>query len=74
MYDLVECYSFEHDFVEEESAAELKERATEMLVEEPEISGRGNIVWNAKVVHVSVLPACFKKHVDSLIKEEDKEN
>lgn len=68
MYDLVECYSFEHDFVEEENATELKERATEMLVEEPEKSGRGNIVWNAKVVRVSVLPSCFTRSLILLSK------
>lgn len=51
MYCLVEWHSFEHDFVEEDGAAKLPEPVTEMLVEVPEKSGRGDIVWNAKVSH-----------------------
>lgn len=42
--------SFEHDFVEEEGATELKKPSTELLSKERS-KGHGNTVWNAKVRH-----------------------
>lgn len=50
--------SFEHDFVEEEGAAVVKEPTTKILAEEPAQSEGGNIVWNVKVGHFSVLSHC----------------
>ena len=48
---IVEWSSFEHDFVEEEKATELKEPSAELLAEAPTKSEHGNIVWKAKVNH-----------------------
>lgn len=38
--------SFEHDFVEEESA---RDSSSKLLVGQPTGTGQGNTVWNAKV-------------------------
>lgn len=41
--------SFEHDFVEEESATEPRDSSNKLLVGQPPNSLQGNTVWNAKV-------------------------
>lgn len=41
--------SFEHDFVEEERAAESNDSQTKVSAEEPSNLERQNVVWNAKV-------------------------
>lgn len=41
--------SFEHDFVEEESATEPRDSSNKLLVGQPPNSEQGNTVWNAKV-------------------------
>lgn len=41
--------SFEHDFVQEESAIEPRDTSTKLLNGQPPNSEQGNTVWNAKV-------------------------
>ncbi|XP_062111555.1 protein SHORT ROOT IN SALT MEDIUM 1 [Humulus lupulus] len=45
--------SFEHDFIEEESASGSKKDSTNLLSEESSKSGHGNILWNAKFILMS---------------------
>ncbi|KAF7828032.1 cell division cycle and apoptosis regulator protein 1 [Senna tora] len=48
--------SFEHDFVEEECAAEPKDlSSTKLLVGQPSSSEQRNTVWNAKIILLSGL-------------------
>ncbi|KAH1264622.1 Cell division cycle and apoptosis regulator protein 1 [Glycine max] len=42
--------SFEHDFVEEESATEPRDSSNKLLVGQPPNSLQGNTVWNAKII------------------------
>ncbi|TKY69650.1 Cell division cycle and apoptosis regulator protein 1 [Spatholobus suberectus] len=42
--------SFEHDFVEEESATEPRDSSNKLLVGQPPNSEQGNTVWNAKII------------------------
>ena len=44
--------SFEHDFIKEEKAIELKEPFVDLLTKVPTKPERGNIVWKAKVNHL----------------------
>ncbi|KAA8530025.1 hypothetical protein F0562_034559 [Nyssa sinensis] len=57
--------SFEHDFVEEEAAAEQKEPAAIPSADEPIRSEHGITVWNAKMILMSGLSQNAQEEVSS---------